>query len=129
VLRITSSEEVALELHGSKQDGVPSSETSGFAAELTWNSTAYDRMHAALRTFAENSECMSLYLYHKILGHQPAEPPMPLARPPMFKAPGMPVPNHSQVRLARTMPERTACSPNSCGPRPCACLWGCSAVR
>lgn len=97
VVRITSSEEIALELHTGKNDVVPSSETLGFAAELTWNSTAYDRMQLGLKTFAENSECMSDLLYHQILGHSPEMPRLQHRRPPAFQAPNMPVPNHSQV--------------------------------
>jgi regulator of nonsense transcripts 1 len=97
VLRITSSEELALELHASKHDTVPSHESNSFAAELTWNSTAYDRMHAGLKTFAENSECMSTFLYHKILGHEPELPPRPPPAPTAYQAPNMPVPNHSQL--------------------------------
>lgn len=97
VVRITSSEEIALELHTGKNDVVPSSETLGFAAELTWNSTAYDRMQQGLKTFAENSECMSDLLYHQILGHAPDMPRLQHRRPAAFQAPNMPVPNHSQV--------------------------------
>lgn len=97
VVRITSSEEVALELHTSKHNAVPSHETNSFAAELTWNSTAYDRMHAGLKNFAENSECMSMFLYHKILGHEPELPPRPPPAPTAYHAPNMPVPNHSQL--------------------------------
>ena len=97
VLRITSSEEVALELHTGKHDAIPSHETNAFAAELTWNSTAYDRMHPGLNNFAENSECMSMFLYHKILGHEPELPPRPPPAPAAYHAPNMPVPNHSQL--------------------------------
>lgn len=97
VVRITSSEEIALELHTGKNDVVPSTETLGFAAELTWNSTAYDRMQQGLKTFAENSECMSDLLYHQILGHAPEMPRLQHRRPAAFQAPNMPVPNHSQV--------------------------------
>ena len=97
VLRVTSSEEVALELHAGKHDAIPSHETNSFALELTWNSTAYNRMHAGLKNFAENSECMSMFLYHKILGHEPELPPRPPPAPPAYHAPNMPLPNHSQL--------------------------------
>lgn len=44
VVQITAMEEVALQLRMRKGQHVPSDQSLGFAAELTWNSTSYDRM-------------------------------------------------------------------------------------
>lgn len=97
VIRITATEELALELRTRKGGAVPSHETVGFSAELLWNSTAYDRMHAGLQTFAENQDCMSAFLYHQLLGHAPEVRPMQLQLPAELRAPQLPPPNHSQA--------------------------------
>ena len=98
-MRLTASEEIALELHTTKGLSVPVHETTGYAAELLWNSTAYDRMQEGLKEFAQNPDCMGPFLYHQLLGHAPEGA---LPRPPrqlQLQAPGMPAPNHSQARL------------------------------
>jgi regulator of nonsense transcripts 1 len=97
VMRITAMEEIALELHTRKGTSVPAHETTGFAAELLWNATAYDRMHAGLQTFAVNPNCMSQFLYHQILGHNPVTRPLRLNLPTTLQAPNLPAPNHSQI--------------------------------
>jgi regulator of nonsense transcripts 1 len=97
-VRITAAEEIALEVHAKKGAPVPAHETSGYAAELLWNATAYDRMQAGLKTFAESPDCMSVFLYHQLLGHGPETGALRFQRPAKLQAPNMPAPNHSQAR-------------------------------
>jgi regulator of nonsense transcripts 1 len=97
IVRVTATEEVALEMQAKKGTAVPSDVTEGYAAELLWNSTAYDRMQAGLKMFAENPDCMSLFLYHQLLGHDPETGPLRLPQPAVLQAPNMPQPNHSQI--------------------------------
>ena len=82
VVRLTANEEVALELHTKDGTTVPAHETTGYSAELLWNATAYDRMQAGLKTFAESPQCMSVFLYHQLFGHNPTTtaPHAPAAR-------------------------------------------------
>ncbi|CAK9023360.1 Regulator of nonsense transcripts 1 homolog (ATP-dependent helicase UPF1) [Durusdinium trenchii] len=51
VSKITANEEVALELRGPQQVG-PWDINHGFQVEFVWKSTSFDRMQAAMRTFA-----------------------------------------------------------------------------
>lgn len=71
ISRLYNTEEIALELrtvtnaYGPWNDNI----TKGYTVEFVWKSTAFDRMQAALKEFADNSYSLSAYLYHKILGH------------------------------------------------------------
>ena len=62
VVRITAAEEIALELRARKGARVPTDETLGFAAELTWNSTSYERMQVSASSFKIKTKRICLYL-------------------------------------------------------------------
>lgn len=60
-------EEVGLELRSNV--GVPSMDcTRDFSVDFVWKSTSFDRMQNALKRFAVDDNCVSGYLYHRLLG-------------------------------------------------------------
>lgn len=73
----------------------------GYIVEYVWKSTSFDRMQAAMKTFAVDETSVSGYLYHKLLGHdltsQTLKVPLPANKSYYVK--GLPELNHSQVRL------------------------------
>ena len=86
--------------------GLPLAVTSGFIVELVWKSVTFDRMQAALRTFALDDLSVSAYLYHALLGH-PVEPTvLPMPVPARIGAPGLPALNASQELAVRTVLQR-----------------------
>ena len=96
--------EVGVELrHGTY---VPTQCTHNFTAEFIWKGTTFDRMHSALRRFANEHGCMSGYLMRSLLGH--AMPPSTLATPlpTRFTVPGLPELNHSQVCAVKAVLSR-----------------------
>ena len=102
VVKLTSSEEVAIEL---RSGNAPSDVTTGFSVDFVWKSTSFDRMQSAMKTFAVDETCVSSYLYHKVLG-QPNAPEAPTFRitlPKRFSAPGLPELNHSQVSAVKNV--------------------------
>jgi len=52
IVRITASEEIALELKNSKQP--PGDPDSKFTVEFVWKSTSFDRMKLALKIFLKD---------------------------------------------------------------------------
>ena len=48
--------------------GVPENCTQ-FCVDFVWKSTSFDRMQNAMKMFAVNEKAVSIYLYHKLLGH------------------------------------------------------------
>ena len=60
-------EEVGLELK--LNVGVPTDCTQNFRVDFVWKSTSFDRMQNAMKMFAVNESAVSIYLYHKLLGH------------------------------------------------------------
>eukprot|EP00392_Amoebophrya_sp_AT5.2_P007086 g7100.t1 len=111
VTKITAQEEVALELrnareHGPWEDAV----VTEYTVEFVWKSTSFDRMQAAMRTFAVNDVSVSGHLYHRLLGHEPE--PQEIRqyvqyRHQHYEAPNLPQLNHSQtyaVKKALTSP-------------------------
>ena len=96
VVRLSASEEVGIELKGGGGDA-PIDLNHGFSVDLVWKSIAYDRMQVALKTFAVDETSVSGYIYHRLLGHDVEQPPMRVALPRRFGAPGLPELNHSQV--------------------------------
>ncbi len=60
-------EEVALELRSNV--GVPYDLTTPFKVDFVWKSTSFDRMQNAMKMFAVSENAVSVYLYHKLLGH------------------------------------------------------------
>eukprot|EP00929_Paragymnodinium_shiwhaense_P006777 TRINITY_DN110736_c0_g1_i1.p1 TRINITY_DN110736_c0_g1~~TRINITY_DN110736_c0_g1_i1.p1 ORF type:complete len:1081 (+),score=275.32 TRINITY_DN110736_c0_g1_i1:128-3370(+) len=109
VSKITPNEEVALELRGPPQGVGPWDINHGFSVEFVWKSTSFDRMQAAMRTFAVDDTSVSGYLYHKLLGHD-VEPQMIRATLPRhFHAPNLPNLNHSQVYAVRKALQNPLC--------------------
>ncbi len=60
-------EEVALELKSNV--GVPHDQSIPFKVDFVWKSTSFDRMQNAMKMFAVSENAVSVYLYHKLLGH------------------------------------------------------------
>jgi regulator of nonsense transcripts 1 len=102
---LTASEEIALELRGGKSSAkAPVDVHSGFSVDVVWKATSFDRMHAAMRTFAVNETSVSGYLFHKILGHEVAEQVITGNKmPTRLSAPGLPDLNPSQETAVRAV--------------------------
>ena len=60
-------EEVGLELKNNV--GVPHDVTTNFRVDFVWKLTSFDRMQNAMKMFAVEERAVSIYLYHKLLGH------------------------------------------------------------
>lgn len=89
-----------------KSNPFPVDVNSGYTAEMVWKSVSFDRMQAALRTFALDTTSVSGFLYHTLLGH-PVDPQLLRVRlPSKFSAPGLPELNHSQITAVRTVLQR-----------------------
>lgn len=101
VVRLTSNEEVAIELRSSS--GIPSDVTSQFSVDFVWKSTSFDRMQSAMKTFAVDETCLSNHLYHKILGSATENQTVRVNLPKRFSAPGLPELNHSQVSAVKNV--------------------------
>ena len=54
------SDEICLELR--RSDGVPTDCTHGFSVDFVWKATSFDRMQAALKTFAIDEKSVSGYI-------------------------------------------------------------------
>lgn len=54
------SEEICLELR--RNDGVPTDCTHGFSVDFVWKATSFDRMQAAMKTFAVEEKSVSGYI-------------------------------------------------------------------
>ncbi len=104
VIKLTNNEEVALELRSNQ--GAPVDLNHGFSVDFVWKSTSFDRMQAAMKTFAVDDTSMSGYLYHKLLGHEIQEQIIRCPLPTRFSAPGLPELNHSQVYAVKSVLQR-----------------------
>ncbi|EEB08720.1 hypothetical protein SJAG_03886 [Schizosaccharomyces japonicus yFS275] len=95
------SDEVGLELN--RSDKIPIECTHNFSVDYVWKSTSFDRMQAALKSFATDNSRLSGYLYHKLLGHE--VPPLTLKTklPTTFSVPNLPELNSSQVNAVRSV--------------------------
>lgn len=102
---MTASEEIALELRpGKASTKAPTDTHSGFSVDFVWKATSFDRMHAAMRTFAQNETSVSGYLFHKILGHEVAEQVISINKMPVrLSAPGLPKLNPPQETAVRSV--------------------------
>lgn len=65
----TPDEEIALELRGKSGSRAPHDTTVGYSVDIVWKATSFDRMQAAMKTFAVDETSVSGYLYHRVLGH------------------------------------------------------------
>eukprot|EP01041_Mallomonas_annulata_P006922 gene6922-14061_t len=102
VMRIDDGE-VHLEM---RSNTVPVDITEGYIAEFVWKSTSYDRMQAALKTFAVDDASVSGYLYHKLLGHEVEAQTLRTIVPARLSVPGLPELNHSQLTAVRQVLQR-----------------------
>lgn len=102
---MTANEEIALELRPGKASTKAPTEThSGFSVDVVWKATSFDRMHAAMRTFAVNETSVSGYLFHRILGHEVAEQVITVSKmPARLSAPGLPSLNPPQETAVRSV--------------------------
>ncbi|KAI8827077.1 P-loop containing nucleoside triphosphate hydrolase protein [Fimicolochytrium jonesii] len=96
------SDEVVLELKS--DDKTPTHCTHNFSVDFVWKSTSFDRMQAAMRTFAHDERSVSPYIYHRLLG-QDVEGQVfkGVAMPKRFTAPNLPDLNHSQVSAVKSV--------------------------
>lgn len=95
------SDEVAIELR--RNEGVPDHCTHNFSADFVWKPTSFDRMQAAMKTFAVDEQSVSGYIYHKLLGHEVEPVTLRTTMPKRFSAPGLPELNHSQVNAVKSV--------------------------
>lgn len=104
VLRLEESE-VALEM---RSNNVPIEITDGYLVDFVWKSTSFDRMQAAMKTFAVDDTSLTGYLYHKILGHDVGVQPLRIPRSvgTHFSAPGLPELNTSQMEAVKGVLEQ-----------------------
>lgn len=98
------SDEVAIELKSNA--GVPFECTHNFVVDFVWKSTSFDRMQAAMKTFAVDETSVWGYIYHKLLGHEVEDVVLKCTLPKRFSAPGLPELNHSQVYAVKTVLQR-----------------------
>ncbi|KAH7026181.1 RNA helicase-domain-containing protein [Microdochium trichocladiopsis] len=99
-----TSEEVTLELRKTGNDkSVPTECTHNFSADYVWKATSYDRMQAAMKTFAVDEMSVSGYIFHKLLGHEVAVAPMKTNLPKKFSVPGLPELNSSQINAIKNV--------------------------
>ncbi|KAI1495028.1 P-loop containing nucleoside triphosphate hydrolase protein [Biscogniauxia mediterranea] len=98
------SDEVTLELRKTGNDkSVPTECTHNFSADYVWKATSYDRMQAAMKTFAVDEMSVSGYIFHKLLGHEVAVAPMKTNLPKKFSVPGLPELNSSQISAIKNV--------------------------
>ena len=71
IVKITASEEIALELKNSKPP--PTDPDTKFTVEFVWKSTSFDRMKLALKIFLKDENSVSEYIFFKILGYNTSE--------------------------------------------------------
>jgi regulator of nonsense transcripts 1 len=95
--------EIALEMRGQH---VPLNISEGYMAEFVWKPTSYDRMQAALKTFAVDDTSVSGYLYHRLLGHEVDTQTLKTVLPSSLAIPGFPDLNHSQAAAIRAVLQR-----------------------
>lgn len=63
-------------------------------------------MKAALRLLGQDEQCVSQYLYHKLMGHNVDEIIFKVALPKRLNVPGLPELNHSQMLAVKTVLQR-----------------------
>ena len=71
IVKITASEEIALELKNSKTP--PQDVVNKYTVEFVWKSTSFDRMKLALKIFLKDETSVSEYIFFKILGYNTSE--------------------------------------------------------
>lgn len=101
VVKITASEEIALELRSNQN--CPTDQTYGFSVDFVWKSTSFDRMQKAMKTFAVDEFSVTGYLYHLLLGHEVEPQTIRMNLPNKVMAQGLPELNHSQVAAVKSV--------------------------
>lgn len=71
IVKITATEEIALELKNSKAP--PNDPENKFTVEFVWKSTSFDRMKLALKIFLKDEQSISEYIFFKILGYNTSD--------------------------------------------------------
>jgi regulator of nonsense transcripts 1 len=104
VIRL-SNEEVALELRNGH--GAPIDLFHNFIVDFVWKSTSFDRMQAAMKSFAVDDTSLSGYLYHRLLGHEIEMQPIRTTMPKSFSVADLPELNHSQVNAVKQVLQRS----------------------
>ncbi len=74
------SDEIALEMRPAKIN----TNCSDMCVEFVWNSTSFDRMQSALKTFAVDENSVSTYIYHRLLGHEVESQPLKVNMPKKY---------------------------------------------
>ncbi|KAJ3020935.1 hypothetical protein HKX48_009468 [Thoreauomyces humboldtii] len=95
------SDEVILELK--KDDRTPTHCSHNFTVDFVWKATSFDRMQAAMKTFAVDQNSVSAYIYHRLLGHDVEPQTLKINMPKRFTAPNLPDLNHSQVFAVKSV--------------------------
>eukprot|EP01012_Entosiphon_sulcatum_P063170 TRINITY_DN9022_c0_g1_i1.p1 TRINITY_DN9022_c0_g1~~TRINITY_DN9022_c0_g1_i1.p1 ORF type:complete len:1027 (-),score=174.55 TRINITY_DN9022_c0_g1_i1:117-2867(-) len=105
VVRLTASEEVAIEMRSNQ--GIPLDVSTGYSVDFVWKSTSFDRMQNAMKTFAIDETSLSAFLYHKLLGHAMDQTPiLRTSDRGKYGAPGLPELNPSQVSAVKAVLSR-----------------------
>ncbi|VDK53887.1 unnamed protein product [Gongylonema pulchrum] len=90
----------------SKASNVSTDARTNYTCEFVWNSTSFDRMQRALRLLGQDEQCVSQFIYHKLMGHDVDDIVFKVPLPKRFSAPGLPELNHSQVLAVKTVLQR-----------------------
>ena len=99
VVHIDDDGEITLELRSSAN--VPTNVTDGYFVCFVWKPITFDRMQAAMKTFAVDDTSLSGYLYHKLLGHEIPDQTLPVKLPQNIHVKGLPPLNNSQMEAIR----------------------------
>lgn len=95
------SDEVGLEIR--KTDRPPIDCTHDYSVDYVGNSTSFDRMQTAMKSFAINEQSVSGYIYHKLLGHDVAPLVLRATLPKRFSVPNLPELNASQAQAVQSV--------------------------
>ncbi|KYQ91047.1 helicase [Tieghemostelium lacteum] len=74
-----------------------------YRVEMVWRSTSFERMSAALKSFAMKKQSLSSYLYHALLGHDLQPPPQNVELPQSYSLNNLPILNQSQIEAANNV--------------------------
>jgi len=99
VIDVDEDGQLCIELR--RKDNIPLHVENGFGVSFVWKPITFDRMQAALKTFANDDDSMSGYLYHKLLGHDIDEQTLEVSLPSRFNVKGLPDLNDSQTEAIR----------------------------
>ncbi len=75
----------------------------GYIVSYVWKATPFERMQAALKTFAVDDASVSGFLYHRLLGHDVEPQVLRVDLPSKFNPPGLPELNYSQLEAVKSV--------------------------